>query len=116
MGIRSDKINVLSLAGISASGNGNWFDLSSYRSGAFWAVTIAVTGSITPVFQMSPDNGTTIITPIPTGELAAPAAINATGGVRYPFIGNMNQAWVRVNYTIVTGPVSLNIFFIGQAD
>lgn len=103
-------------AGNGPAGGPSWVDLSAYRSGAFWLlVTTIAAGSITPSFQMSPDNGTTIVAGgIPTAELAAPIAVTVAGAVRYPFIGNMQQAFVRVSSVIATGPVTAQMFFIGK--
>jgi hypothetical protein len=127
--MRSDKVLMAQLVNQAAgtvNGNPsgpNWLDLSAYSAGAFYLVVTAIGGgSITPSFQMSPDNGATIIGTIPTAELAAPTAVSATGATRYPFVSSaaanppgLEWPWVRVVNTIVTGPVTANVYFIGRA-
>ena len=114
MSLRSDKFVLQTLVAAGAGTPiGNWFDLSGYSVGAFVLVVSAITGSITPAFQMSADEQT-VIGAIPAGELAAPTAVSAAGQTRYPFIGPINQAWVRVSSLVVTGPVTASVFFVGR--
>jgi hypothetical protein len=115
MGNLTDKITLQTLNAVGVSTvNGNWFDLSAYVDGAFWIV-MTVGGTLTPTFQMSPDNGITLVTPIPVAELAAPAGISAPGAIRYPFIGVVNQAWVRVSSAITVSAVTAVVYFLGRA-
>jgi hypothetical protein len=115
VGLNADKIQMQNLVAAGAgAANGGWIDLSGFRSGAFWLIVASIgAGSITPAFQMSPDAGLSSLA-LPSAELAAPTAISAPGVTRYPFIGNMQQAWARVVSTIVTGPVTASIYFIGH--
>jgi hypothetical protein len=116
MALNSDKVLMQTLAAATVGGSpyvSNWFDLSAYVVGAFWIIE-TVGGTLTPTFQMSPDNGVTFITPIPVGELAAPGAIATPGAIRYPFIGPINQAWVRVSSAVTVSAVTAQVFFIGR--
>jgi hypothetical protein len=85
MGDYSDTIVLGSLTAVSGSGNGPAFDLSSYQAGLLSANFSVAGTTLTPVFQISDDNGTTWVT-CPTGILAAPAAIVATGVTWYQFV------------------------------
>jgi hypothetical protein len=122
MALDSDKVLMLSMnAQAAGTANGGWFDLSGYSAGAFYLIVTAVTGSITPSFQMSPDNGATIIGAIPNAELATPGAVSANGATRYPFVSSaaanppgLEWPWVRCSATIATGPVTGQVFFIGR--
>jgi hypothetical protein len=111
----ADKIVLQQLTAVgTGSPNGNWFDLSGYRNGAFWVVVTSIAaGSLTLSFHMSPD-ASNDAGAIPAGELAVPTAISAAGVTRYPFIGNMAQAFVRAQSAIVTGPVTATVYFIGK--
>ena len=118
----SDVITMQKLT-VQAAGtvNGNWVDLSGYRTGAFYVIVSAFVGSIAPSFQMSPDNGNTIIAGgIPVTEVASPGALAAVASTRYPFLSanpgptSIEWPWVRVSSVITTGPVSATILFIGK--
>ena len=118
----SDKILMMNMnAQAAGTANGGWFDLSGYSAGAFYLVVTAVTGSITPSFQMSPDNGATVIGNIPNAEVATPGAVSGNGATRYPFVSSaaanppgLEWPWVRAVATIVTGPVTGQIYWIGR--
>src|SRR6266487_2006955 len=108
MALGSDRVLLQSLTAVGVSTvNSAWVDLSGYMAGAFYIV-MTVGGTLTPTFQMSPDNGTTLITPIPVGELAAPGAISAPGAIRYPLIGPAQLPWVRVSSAITVSAVTAN--------
>jgi hypothetical protein len=116
MGLTADKV-VLQTFTAQAAGTivGNWFDLSGYRSGAFYMVASAVTGSWTPTLQLSPDEvAADVINPYPTGEVAALTPLSAPGVSRSPAIGVLQAAFVRVSSVVATGPVTGSIFFIGK--
>jgi hypothetical protein len=108
----SDKvlIQTLSAVGVSTVNGPGWFDLSSYVSGAFYVV-VTVGGTLTPTFNMSPDNGVTALGAIPAGELAAPAGQVGAGAKRYPLIGVAQLPWVQVSSVITVSAVTGTVFF-----
>ncbi|SRR5216684_2256241 len=115
MGLVSDRVlmQTLTAAGVGTVSSG-WFDLSSYRAGAFYVV-VTVGGTLTPNFHTSPDSGTTDTGLISTGELAAPGAQAGAGGLRYPFLIPMQMPWVRVNSVISVSAVTGVVYFIGRS-
>jgi len=105
MGLGADTFVLAPLAGVSTAGNGTQsFDLSGYRAGLLSANITAAGTTLTPVFQISDDLGTTWVT-CPTAILAAPAAITATGVTYYPFLPNtlVLPTRCRIAWTSVTG-------------
>jgi hypothetical protein len=104
VGLDSDVIVLATLTAVSGSGNGSAFDFSSYQAGLLSANFTAAGTTITPVFQISDDGGTTWVT-CPAGILAAPAAIVATGVSFYPFLPNALAlpTKCRMSWTSVTG-------------
>jgi hypothetical protein len=111
-----DYLELLALTNQAAGTvHGNWVNVSGYAAGALWSAISALTaGSVTWSIDMSPDGGATVVTPVPTGELAAPAGISGVGNARYPFIGPMNQRFIRATAVVVTGPVTGGLFFAGR--
>jgi hypothetical protein len=116
MGLRSDRILIQTLTaqGVGTV-NSNWFDLGSYKAGAFYLVVTAGTGTWTPTFQTSPDNGNTVGPSVATAEMAAPAAVTGVGNARYPFILPMTVPWMRVQSVITVAAVTGVVYFIGRS-
>lgn len=115
MGNLSDKIllQTLTAQGVGTVTSG-WFDLSGYVTGAIWVVQ-TVGGTLTLTVQMSPDNGGSFISPVPTAELAAPTGVTGVADGRFPFIGPMNQSFVRLSSAVTVSAVTAQVFFIGRA-
>lgn len=115
MGNFSDKILLQTLTAAPVSTvNSPWFDLSGYITGAIWVVQ-TVGGTNTIAVQMSPDNGASFISPVPTGELAAPTGVTGVADGRFPFIGPMNQEFIRISSVITVSAVTGAVYFIGRA-
>jgi hypothetical protein len=106
--------NVLALNAATTGGNSSPVDLSAFGAGAFYVVTSAFGGGWTPTLQVSPDGGTTWLTP-GTNEIANFAAVVANGAQRYPLLlPTVFLGLARILYTIVSGSVTANVYFAGR--
>jgi hypothetical protein len=132
MGLRSDRVQLLSLTAATTSGNGPWVDLRDYMFGALWIVTTAFAGtSWTPGVPLtSPDQGAhSVAMPATEGPGAGGVwtgwntAIVATGTLRFPLptsvaatdtYGALNLGWLQVPYTVTAATITANVYFIGH--
>src|ERR1700744_2001697 len=101
MGLRQDKITLVSFSGLAASGNSAAFDLSGYNSGVLYIVATAVSGtSPTLAVQLATTwDGTNYIN-VPTQYIGSITGPTAVGTVASAFLIPFALGTCRFAYTV----------------